>query len=174
MIAHYRAANPCDKVFGDGPIPDDPDDPKSYLYLVAVNKFVKIGWSADVRSRVATFQTASPYPVELIAVFEFVNSTAAEAEAYAHKKLGRYRRRGEWFALKAERAESELKKLFCPLPEDRSRSVYINEKYPRRHPLIEQFLATPTEYPKSAFEKFRDSRRSNPHPPYSDRVGGES
>lgn len=55
----------------------------------------KIGFSTDIGSRIASMQTGSPFPLELIHEFEGTLSN----EKAVHKMLASYRLHGEWFEL---------------------------------------------------------------------------
>ncbi len=68
---------------------------------------VKIGYAADVYRRVVGIQTASPYPVLLLAAFDPAmideDMTEVEVEKKYHRQFHRLHMRGEWF-----RADTEI------------------------------------------------------------------
>lgn len=73
-----------------------------YVYLMRCGKRYKIGRSRDPHQRRRSLQTASPEPVEIIAVYEAEDAAATERaahERYAHCRVG-----GEWFALSPDEA----------------------------------------------------------------------
>lgn len=72
-----------------------------YVYVVRINEFVKIGVSTDPEHRRNTIQSSSPYPVELLAVFD----GGQEEEDRLQHLFKQYHERGEWF-----RVEGEMKK----------------------------------------------------------------
>lgn len=65
------------------------------LYLVQAeeSRRVKIGWSADVYTRLDSLRTGSPERLRLIAVLDVPRSE----EKLIHDRLGQYRVHGEWF-----------------------------------------------------------------------------
>jgi hypothetical protein len=77
-----------------------------YLYLIRCNTFVKIGITNDIDYRLRTLQTGNPYPLAVLATFEFAN--ALPIESRLHKKYSRFRVRGEWFELTDEQV-SEIR-----------------------------------------------------------------
>jgi hypothetical protein len=59
---------------------------------------VKVGISNNVKSRLATIQTACPYPIDLAYVFECPDrDIAREIEKSFHAVKKDYRTHGEWF-----------------------------------------------------------------------------
>ena len=67
-----------------------------YLLADTVCDLVKVGMATgDVRSRVSALQTASPHPLELLAVVRTLNAPRLENEL--HWELRALRVRGEWF-----------------------------------------------------------------------------
>jgi hypothetical protein len=63
------------------------------IYFVAVDRFVKIGFSTGTYSRIAQMQTGSPFEIVLIAD---VPGTE-QAEQAMHNKFKFLHERGEWF-----------------------------------------------------------------------------
>lgn len=79
-----------------------------YIYLIAVAKPneplgpVKIGISGNVAARLATLQTACPYPLVLVHVFTTPNAECArKTEQAFHSIQAKHRSHGEWFNLPA-------------------------------------------------------------------------
>ncbi len=70
---------------------------KIYFILSGVpteeRSFVKIGWAKDLKTRIATLQTASPLQFVLLGVEEGDRKDEGEW----HKRMARFRFRGEWF-----------------------------------------------------------------------------
>jgi len=68
------------------------------VYFIAINEFVKIGYTGSLRRRLWQMQSLSPYPIELLHSIpgdEFL-------EEYLHAKFSHLRHRGEWFLRDAE------------------------------------------------------------------------
>ena len=63
---------------------------------------VKIGIACCVDSRVASLQTAHPYPLEVVAT---IPHGGRPKERELHKRFGNYRLNGEWFEWSAEMEE---------------------------------------------------------------------
>lgn len=80
-------------------------DQPVYVYAIRMQgtEFVKIGISENVYNRLASLQTANPYPLVLEGVVEFSNRPDAVAhETWLHSVLREYHARGEWFEAPAE------------------------------------------------------------------------
>jgi hypothetical protein len=76
------------------------------LYIIKCNEFYKIGVANDLESRLASLQTGNPYPLVVLACFEFPN--AGIVERALHQAFASVRSRGEWFALGGADLESLL------------------------------------------------------------------
>lgn len=63
------------------------------IYFVLNGEFVKIGVSDAPRKRIASLQTGSPFPLEVLAIVE----GGYELEAELHRRFAAYRLLGEWF-----------------------------------------------------------------------------
>lgn len=72
-----------------------------YLYLIRSQSFYKIGIANDVKSRLSQLQTGNPFPLELVACYDFED--AAPVERVLHMKFDSCRGRGEWFTLDDEK-----------------------------------------------------------------------
>lgn len=81
---------------------------------------IKIGWSRNVRTRIATFQTASPYPLRLLLVL----AGEERDERRLHDWFSRERLNGEWFKSDGEVAAFIAAKLKAPDPNDHTRCKY--------------------------------------------------
>lgn len=64
-----------------------------YVYVISSGKYVKIGWSRNVRSRLFGLQASNP---ETIFVHAIIPATE-EAEIELHQRFSKQRRRYEWF-----------------------------------------------------------------------------
>jgi len=63
------------------------------LYFLAGGGLVKIGISANLKSRIRAIRNSSPIPLDLIGT---VKCCSAQ-EGLVHSRLHRFRRHGEWF-----------------------------------------------------------------------------
>jgi hypothetical protein len=77
------------------------------VYVLAGFGCYKIGYSNDVRSRVANMNTATP--IDLVPVFAFWTEKPQELERELHQKFDQRRIRREWFQLN----RSDLEELAC-------------------------------------------------------------
>lgn len=68
-----------------------------HIYVMECQGFYKVGITENVRHRVSTVQTASPFPVTLVASWR--SADAKREEKRIHSLLHRYHERGEWFKL---------------------------------------------------------------------------
>jgi hypothetical protein len=66
---------------------------QGFVYIVAVQQYVKIGFTGNVGMRAAILQTSSPFEVTVIASF----TGTMDDEAALHARFAQYRHRGEWF-----------------------------------------------------------------------------
>ena len=71
------------------------DDGPLLTYFIRCGDAVKIGCARNIRARLATLQTGSAAPLELLA-------TTTEPESVMHSRFAMHRLRGEWFALTPE------------------------------------------------------------------------
>lgn len=76
---------------------------------------IKIGWSKNVRSRLAGLQTANPYPLRLLLVLD----GEERDERRLHDWFGTERLNGEWFKSDGEVAAFIASKLAKPSPSQR-------------------------------------------------------
>jgi hypothetical protein len=86
----------------------------SFVYFIreSARGYVKIGYAANVQSRLKGLQTASPAPLEIMAVIK----CSRETETDLHIFYDQYREIGEWFRPAPailEAAELALRGLFC-------------------------------------------------------------
>ena len=92
------------------------------VYFIGNNNGqVKIGYSKNPASRLSALQTASPYPLKILAL----KSGGTEVEADLHKRFSESRLEGEWFRL-TTRLEAEIEQclLHCS-PHD---LMYLNNE----------------------------------------------
>lgn len=68
------------------------------VYAIRSGDFVKIGRSANIKTRLAELQAAHPTALRLVAVL----SRDPAEEPQFHRRLQRFRVRGEWFQLHGE------------------------------------------------------------------------
>jgi len=71
----------------------------TYVYFIQARYgAIKIGHSSDPEARLRCLQTGTSKPLRLIAKFPFESrAEAAGLERELHRKLHKYRCRGEWF-----------------------------------------------------------------------------
>lgn len=77
-----------------------------YVYVVATIRDgkhaapIKIGITANMKSRLRALQTGSPYPVDVAFAVPVENTVmAVQIERMLHKTFSRFRMHGEWFDL---------------------------------------------------------------------------
>lgn len=63
------------------------------IYFIKSGKYVKIGKTNNLDQRVKQLQTASPYPLKVLAVMDWANS----AESILHELYKTQKATGEWF-----------------------------------------------------------------------------
>lgn len=69
-----------------------------YCYVISANKFVKIGYTRDIPSRMESIQTGCPFQVKLIICFSYLTEAAArEQEKSLHFRFKPFHIHGEWF-----------------------------------------------------------------------------
>jgi hypothetical protein len=84
--------------------PIDLDD-RPGVYVLSGFGYYKIGYSTDVRSRVANMNTATP--IDLVPIFAFWTDTPQALERELHQQFAKQRVRREWFQL----GQSDLEAL---------------------------------------------------------------
>lgn len=79
-----------------------------YIYIMkdATHNFLKLGFSKDPKYRESTLQGERP-TIELVAKYKGTMSQEQEC----HRRLARFRKRGEWFEVDLELAEQTIKKV---------------------------------------------------------------
>lgn len=68
-----------------------------YVYLIQCQQFYKIGSANNVNRRLSELSTGNPFPIKLIAFFDFEDAFFVESKL--HKEFSSVRRNGEWFEL---------------------------------------------------------------------------
>lgn len=83
-------------------LPTDAPKPErlGFVYVCKLADHVKIGFSTDVESRIASLQTSAPTPIHLLITFP----STQVIERELHKRFAAQRTKGEWF-----RHEGEIK-----------------------------------------------------------------
>lgn len=80
--------------------PGRADSVKYWLYGISDGTYVKLGYSSNIKERIASLQTSSPN--ELVEVWRFyVGRSEREAkrnEAALHRACRKHSKRGEWFS----------------------------------------------------------------------------
>ena len=75
----------------------EPCNRAGHVYVLKSGEYYKIGRSRNVEKRARALQTASPFPVDIVAAVATSDAVSVERELhrrYAHAHVG-----GEWFAL---------------------------------------------------------------------------
>lgn len=78
-----------------------------YVYVVQGHGAVKIGVTSDLDGRLASLQTGSPYPLDMVYSIPIAGDAYA-VEAEAHDMLDRHRLAGEWFVVPADVAVAAI------------------------------------------------------------------
>ena len=75
-------------------------DGKSYVYLLRVGPYFKIGKSRDPKKRIAQLTgTGTPDSIDLVATVETISDRSAlNIESQMHRLFDGFRTRGEWFS----------------------------------------------------------------------------
>jgi len=96
--------------------------PVTYVFQLAENGPLKIGYTAKLRKRYHAIQASVPYPVMILGMQK--HATAMEAEQYESALLElchAFRLHGEWFCAEAR---TLLKDLIEPMPTDLKKAVH--------------------------------------------------
>lgn len=123
------------------------------VYLLRGGGLTKIGYSTDVKARLAAIRSHSPAPVQLV----WLTPGGVELERSLHEEFAPSRRHGEWFALSLDELRDLSNRL--PLPPrvtkrgatfahachcgkvyETSRSWDNHKQFGHRPPLREQIL----------------------------------
>jgi hypothetical protein len=104
-------------------IASQPFDDTNYVYIIRMGQtnMYKIGKSNNPQERLADLQTASPYKLKLLHVFQADNASAAEETL--HKKFHQSKMEGEWFKL-----SNEERKILLQVINYKNPMFYIDEK----------------------------------------------
>ncbi len=79
-------------------------DARPGVYVLSGFGYYKIGYSTDVRSRVANMNTATP--IDLVPIFAFWTDAPQALEKELHKQFEKQRVRREWFQLDPSHLEA--------------------------------------------------------------------
>jgi hypothetical protein len=95
------------------------------VYFVRMGDFVKIGYSATPKDRIASLQTGCPQPLEVLGIWNA--GTKTDEKAY-HERFAAHRTHGEWFhAVPDILAEASALNEPAPLSvDDDDDSTWIN------------------------------------------------
>ena len=81
----------------------------SGVYFVLCDRFIKIGWSQDVRLRLEALRTSNPHPIEPLGFVECGDINAARTlESTLHARFHHLHERYEWFM-----DDPELREHIC-------------------------------------------------------------
>lgn len=71
----------------------DRKEKQTYVYFMLAGKYIKIGFSNNIHSRMSTLQTGNPSKIQLLCAI----NGRREEELMLHKKFKDYHYKGEWF-----------------------------------------------------------------------------
>lgn len=99
------------------------------VYFIAQNNMVKIGYSKDVKKRIKSLKTASPYPLILLGYIE----GDKQKERELHNQFIDYKQSGEWFKLSDDKIlnfinQNTLTNTFCDFDDKGILRVYKKMK----------------------------------------------
>lgn len=84
-------------ILGPGDFPGSGKVEGAFLYAIGNQQgLVKVGVTTNPRQRLATLQTAYPFPLQLLGLWA-TPGDGYDIEERAHSLLDHYRMRGEWF-----------------------------------------------------------------------------
>lgn len=93
----------------------------AFIYLMAsAHNVIKIGLAKDVAKRRRTLQIGQPFDLKVLHRLEVSDDAALEVERAIHKRLKRYRIRGEWFRLERGLAISTAERVASQFAKDRT------------------------------------------------------
>jgi len=77
---------------------NQPEVKRNYLYIIQCkNDYYKIGYTSDIKGRMASMKTSNPFRLRLI--YSVKMALAEELEKDLHREYSQYNIRGEWFKL---------------------------------------------------------------------------
>lgn len=86
-----------------------PKDQPTYVYVMSSNGRSKIGLTADLQKRKRQLQNASGLDIVLRTYRLFSSLASATAvEAQLHRQFSRWREKGEWFGVTADKIAEHL------------------------------------------------------------------
>ena len=96
-------------------------EPKWFVYLIADDRFVKIGKANNPQKRLKELQTGNPIELKICALIPCANeSKAYDLEGALHRAYRDYRLSGEWFDIKNKLIWNTFEYPYGP-------SLYIDE-----------------------------------------------
>lgn len=103
----------------------------AFIYLIASGRnIIKVGMATDVRQRVMELQIGTPFNLQVLHKIEVAAEYALKLEKLIHRRLKRYRMRGEWFRVEhdiairiAERAANQFAKDVTIANEEEDRTT---------------------------------------------------
>jgi len=102
------------------------------IYFIAQNNnMIKIGYSKDIKKRIKSLKTASPYPLLLLGYIE----GNMDDEKYYHEKFKKFHMEREWFSVSEESREilnfineNTLTNTYCDFDDNGVLRVYKKMK----------------------------------------------
>jgi hypothetical protein len=83
------------------PEPSRVETQHGHIYVVRVRRYVKIGFTRNVRNRMGNLQTANPDKIEIVATF----AGSTDDELSLHARFAAFREIGEWFREEGDLAD---------------------------------------------------------------------
>lgn len=97
-----------------------------YLYIVKSKGFHKIGITQDFKARLGQLQTANPFKIEGVCLFEF--GDALPIERSLHQKYASKRASGEWFSL----SDADIEDILVVCDKLGGKTIRISTQYLQR------------------------------------------
>jgi hypothetical protein len=103
-VFHIIAGTECRNPFVDA-IPRKTSGAVVYVLDMLETPFVKIGSTSNIKSRLVSYQTGSPFKIEIAFIARpKLGGCHVASERAAHEILSAYRARGEWFCVDVDTA----------------------------------------------------------------------
>lgn len=103
---------------------------KAFVYIIQVGDYpeYKIGYVANLESRLTQFRTGLPSLLDVRVIASICTYDYIQLEIALHRRFSTKRTRGEWFAL----TQSDLRQVNRWLAEEQRAGYFIENSLPRR------------------------------------------
>lgn len=88
-------------------IAEGPNDRMS-IYVMSSPPYVKVGVAKSVEKRLGDLRRSCPHPIDLVMRRALPRAVTLDAERHAHKLLGQYSHRNEWFLADLDTAKAAV------------------------------------------------------------------